>query len=162
MPEPEKAQASMGEHPEDAAPRVVSHTVTSLSPWVRVVGKEVRLAPGDEAQHYHSLRVSDYVAVVARTPAGLIPIVRQYRPAIKTYTWEFPGGLVEDGEDPEYSCRRELVEEVGLDAEAVTFLGSYYADPGRLENRIHVFFARTSQPNRSFTPEPGGCCSWIS
>ena len=30
-------------------------------------------------------------------------------------TWEIPGGIVEQGEDPRSACRRECLEELGLD-----------------------------------------------
>lgn len=36
-------------------------------------------------------------------------------------TWEIPGGIVEAGEDPRATCKRECLEELGLDI-----------DPGRL------------------------------
>ena len=37
--------------------------------------------------------------------------MRQYRPALEAFTWELPAGLVDPGEDPAETCRRELMEE---------------------------------------------------
>jgi 8-oxo-dGTP pyrophosphatase MutT (NUDIX family) len=31
------------------------------------------------------------------------------------HTWEIPGGIVEQGEDPRTACHRECLEEIGLD-----------------------------------------------
>ncbi|HEX9625323.1 MAG TPA: Nudix family hydrolase [Acidiferrobacterales bacterium] len=58
------------------------------------------------------------VAVVQRAD-GRVLLAR--RPAGKAYAgyWEFPGGKIEDGESPRAALRRELHEEVGIDAESV-------------------------------------------
>ena len=52
-----------------------------------------------------------YVGMLVRTAGGLMPIVRQYRPAVETYTWEFPAGTLDPAETPEQAARREVVEE---------------------------------------------------
>ena len=138
-----------------AKARILLRTETRVSPWVCIVSKEVQFAPDLQTETYHSLAQADYIAILAQTHNGLIPLVRQYRPAVEEYTWELPAGLLEQGEAPEDACRRELKEETGLDAESITHLGSYYADTGRLENRLHAFFVQTSNPDPEFVPEPG-------
>ncbi len=42
--------------------------------------------------------------------------------------WEFPGGKVEDGEDPEACCRREVREELGCTLGLVWYLDTVEYD----------------------------------
>lgn len=137
------------------SPLVLYRRETVLSPWVTIVEKGVQFPHDRCADTYHCLALADYVAIVAQTPDKLIPIIRQYRPAVETYTWEFPAGAVDPGEEPMQSCVRELKEETGLDARSVVPLGAYYTDTGRLENRQHVFYVEASDPDRNFVPESG-------
>src|SRR5688572_5872550 len=115
-------------------PRILSRTETKVSPWIRLVAKEVQFVPGQDPEIYHSLAQADYISIFAITRGGLIPIVKQYRPAVEAFTFELPAGLVDPGEDPKQTCLRELKEETGLSAESVVLLGSYYSDTGRHEN----------------------------
>lgn len=136
-------------------PRIRTRHVTTISPWMDVIAREVEFAPGEAPQTYHAVGQQDYLAIVARTPDGRIPIVRQYRPALEAFTWELPAGLVEPNEDPALGCERELLEETGYPARAIHLLGSAAACTGRLSNRIHSFFAETGERIADFAPEPG-------
>lgn len=124
-------------------PRIRARRITKVSPWVELVEREVEFASGAPAEIYHALAQGDYVAVVALTPEGLIPIVRQYRPAIEGFSWELPAGLVDPGEDPAVSAARELFEETGFPAEHVHALGAAVPCTARLPNRQHTFFIAT-------------------
>lgn len=135
--------------------RILSRDEVRVSPWVCLVRKEVELPANPNVEVYHCLAQPDYIAILARTRRGLIPIVRQFRPAVEACTWELPAGLLEPGEAPEQACRRELREEAGLEAESITSLGTFYADTGRLQNLLHAFFVRATDPDPSFIPEPG-------
>lgn len=134
---------------------VLSRQFERVSPWVQLVAKTVAFHPGQPAQIYHSLAQADYVTVLAQTSDGLYPLVRQYRPAIEDWTLELPSGLLESGETPEACCRRELVEEAGVEVRQLRSLGAYHPDTGRLTNRLHVFLAQTGPPIPSFQAEPG-------
>lgn len=52
-------------------------------------------------------------------------LIRQYRCPIDTYIYEFPAGLVDDGEDFKTAGRRELKEETGLDFEPINAKDMY-------------------------------------
>ena len=120
-----------------------------------IIAREVEFSPGDEAQIYHAVEQADYVSIVAVAPDGKLPVVRQYRPAIEDFSWELPAGLVDPGESPADTCRRELLEETGLYARAIYPLGQNSPCPGRLNNRIHNFFVETGECIAGFKPEPG-------
>jgi ADP-ribose pyrophosphatase len=130
----------------DDYPRIVSTTTTQVSPWVTIAEKAVQFKAGETTHLYHCLRQAAYVSVLATTPEGLIAIVRQYRPCVEDFTWEFPAGTLEDGETAEDAARRELREETGLEASSLVNLGCFYPDTGRLQIQSHAFLARAAAP----------------
>ena len=128
----------------------VKTEVVFTTPWFEVVGKTMR----PEEAPYYSLRLPEYVAVVALTGDRRILLVRQYRPAIEQYTLELPSGLVDPGEEPVAAGRRELIEVTGHAAELEP-LGPLFVDSGRLNNRIWSFFAGGVRAVDGHVPEEG-------
>jgi ADP-ribose pyrophosphatase len=137
-------------------PKIRSRRTIAVSEWMDVIAREVEFAAGAKPEIYHAVSQRDYLAIVALTPDGRIPIVRQYRPALEAFTWELPAGLVERGEDPAAAGARELQEETGYPAQAVHSLGAPAAAcTGRLSNHVHSFFVQTGDRVADFEPEPG-------
>jgi ADP-ribose pyrophosphatase len=136
-------------------PKIKSRHTIKISPWVEIIAREVEFSPNEPTQLYHAVGQLDYLAIVALTPDGRFPIVRQYRPALEAFTWELPAGLAELGEDPAEACRRELLEETGYQTRAIFPLGTAAACTGRLSNRIHSYFLQTGERIGNFAPEPG-------
>jgi ADP-ribose pyrophosphatase len=124
-------------------PKIKARRTTKVSPWMEIIEREVEFAPGAPPKLYHAVGQQDYIAIVALTPDGKIPIVRQYRPALERFTWELPAGLVDPGEAAAVTCERELMEETGYPARAVHALGAYAPCTARLSNRVHSFFVET-------------------
>jgi ADP-ribose pyrophosphatase len=89
------------------------------------------------------------VAIVALQERGDIKrqghqviMVEQFRPALGREVLEIVAGLVDEGEMPLEAAKRELREEVGLEADDWVELGSLYTSPGFTDEKITFFFAR--------------------
>jgi ADP-ribose pyrophosphatase len=85
-----------------------------------------------------------------------VVLVRQYRAAFDSFIVEVPAGMRDvDGEDPEETARRELVEECGYQAGSLLPLHQFLPSPGMTDAVLHVFLATdlTPVPRRTHGPE---------
>lgn len=92
------------------------------------------------AEPYEHIVMRDGVVVVAVDEDDRVALIRQRLP-LHGEALSVPGGMVEDGEDPETSAHRELREEVGLTAKSLCLVGSFVPMP-RSTQRLHLFEAR--------------------
>lgn len=128
---------------EEQYPRIVSRKRTRLSPWAEVIEKQVEFEAGKEPQTYHCITQAAYVGMLVRTAEGRFPIVRQFRPAVETFTWELPAGTLDPGETPEQAASREVLEETGLQPAELVYLGDFFPDTGRVQVACHAFYVTT-------------------
>ncbi len=93
-----------------------------------------------------------FTSVASRDWAIVIPLVeingvlscvmvRQYRHGANSFFVEFPGGIVEEGEDPAVGVGRELEEETGWKAASIRVAGTVSPNPAFMENTFYVFVA---------------------
>lgn len=72
---------------------------------------------------------------------GKILVCQRTRHQTMPLKWEFPGGKIETGEQPRDALRRELEEELGIDAkigEEVARIQHKYKNGGAVELRFYV------------------------
>ena len=113
-----------------------------LNKWISLVTKEVKF---NKKKHiYYFFKSADYISILAVMKNKKIPIVKQFRPAIEKYVWEFPGGLVDKKLSPKKIAIEEIKEETGLTVEKIIKIKTCYSDLGRIINKIHFFYAECS------------------
>ena len=81
-------------------------------------------------------------AIVPVDKDGNIIFVRQYRHAIKGMALEIPAGMLEEGEDPAVSAKRELEEETGWIANDLTFVTKLVMSIGVCTETLYIYIAK--------------------
>lgn len=72
---------------------------------------------------------------------------KEYRMAVGNWVYNFPAGLIDPGEEPEQSAKRELKEETGLDlVEIKDILFNSYSAVG-FSNEVNVCIVGTAKGN---------------
>lgn len=73
---------------------------------------------------------------------GNVVFIKQLREAIGEVCLELPAGMVDPGEEPIDTARRELEEETGIIAGTVEHLISVYPSSGYTSEKIHIYYAK--------------------
>lgn len=89
---------------------------------------------------YYIMNAPDWVLVIAEKDDKFL-MVKQWRHGEKALSVEFPGGVIDKGEEPEIAARRELEEETGFKAGKLTKLGCVNPNPALFSNHVHVYLA---------------------
>ena len=93
---------------------------------------------------FYLVNAPDWAGVipVVDTPEGRkFVMIRQYRHGTGRVSVEFPGGIIDKGEDPVLAIARELLEETGYRAEMILPLGDLSPNPAFMTNTFHAFIA---------------------
>lgn len=87
------------------------------------------------------LEFRPWANVIALTPDNEVVLIRQYRHGVREILWEIPGGVIDDGEDPQEGIRREFLEETGYAASEFILTGKLYPNPAIETNSMYCFLA---------------------
>jgi len=70
-----------------------------------------------------------------------VVLIKQFRAPLNDYIIEAPAGVVDNGETPEETAERELVEEIGYRPGKLVKLGSFTPTPGYSTEILHFYYA---------------------
>jgi 8-oxo-dGTP pyrophosphatase MutT (NUDIX family) len=103
---------------------------------------KVQLLDGAVIDDFYTVTIPDAALVVALTNDGKVLLKSEYRYACKEEVIECPAGMVNLGEDPADTARRELLEETGYVSDDWTYLGPTWESTSKLTNTMHLFLAK--------------------
>jgi ADP-ribose pyrophosphatase len=90
---------------------------------------------------YEVADTPDAVAILAFDADERVVLVLQKRVAAGERLLELPAGLIDEGETPLETAKRELREETGLRGGTWRELASFYSSPGFTNERVWIFEA---------------------
>ena len=81
------------------------------------------------------------VAILPVTTDGKMVFIHTFRHAARGWGFEVPKGYGKTDEEPETTAHRELLEETGMKAEYLEYVGLYHESPSTLQYGLHCFIA---------------------
>jgi len=110
-----------------------------------------------------SLERGDSVSIlIYNIKTNKIILISQFRyPSYKSgngWIIEAIAGIVDAGETPEESARREVQEEAGLDITSLEHIATFFPSPGGSSERIFLYYSEISKEPNSYGETGGLLC----
>lgn len=103
----------------------------------------------------------DYFIVKFKRRVGIVVVqderillVKQYRFLLDGFSWELPGGSVDDGEDEILAAQRECHEETGLSVIVSEKLVCYYPGLDNVDNKTSIYLSTKVDRSDPFIANP--------
>lgn len=130
----------------------------TIEPWVttnerleyttnifKLFSREMKIPSENHKATFSVVDAPDWINVISLTEKNEVILVEQFRYGTAQTTIEIPGGLIDEGESPIETAKRELLEETGFISEHWESLGSISSNPAFLTNTTHLFLCRNSR-----------------
>ena len=122
------------------------------------VRKDTSVSPITGNEHdFFVVEAPDWINVVAITEHDEVILIEQYRHGIQSVTVEIPGGMVDPGEEPLQTAKRELLEETGYAGNNWVSIGEVFPNPAMQNNKCYTFLAtnckKVGEPNFDTTED---------
>jgi 8-oxo-dGTP pyrophosphatase MutT (NUDIX family) len=130
--------------------------------WVQLSLVNVEPPGGDRFEHHVVTLLPAAIVAVLDNSGDQVLMMWRHRFPSDIWNWELPGGLVEDGEDPESAAAREVEEETGFRPRTLHHLITFEPIIGMVRSPHHLFVTqgaeRVSLPTETTEMQ---CLEWI-
>lgn len=134
----------MDEHTE----KIIAERVVYKGKVLSVLERDIEIAPGKTVTwEVTATKGTKSVEVLAIDDGGNVLMVEEYLGGINARGLVFPGGTIDDGEDPVITADRELQEEIGYRGD-LTKLAELAVRPGYSTQHTILFLAQHLRPSK--------------
>jgi len=103
---------------------------------------------------FYTLDTLDWVNIIAITQEENIVLINQFRHGTNEVSLEIPGGIVDEGESPDKTASRELLEETGYTGDKPILIGTMEPNPAIQTNLCYTYLIRNAKRNQHQDLEP--------
>jgi len=135
--------------------RVEGSRTVLRDPWIHLRADRCITQRGAVLDPFYVLEYRDWAHVVAFDEDDHLLLVRQWRHGAAAFSLELPGGVMEPGEDPLQAGARELLEETGHAAPALTHVAALSPNAANFTNRVHVMLGVGARKVKDLSLDPG-------
>lgn len=121
---------------------------------MRLIADRVLKPDGTPGEQYWIEFPRQAVLIFPFDDEGNIYLTEEFTYATNKYSVEVAGGGIDEGENPEEAARREVKEELGIEAESMDYLGTLHDITSRINNASHLFLAKVRSVGEA-KPESG-------
>jgi ADP-ribose pyrophosphatase len=114
--------------------------VLAADPYLGVLARDaVRFA--DQSLGIYNRHIGEAGCIIMPKIGDHVVLIRIFRHATRDWAWEFPGGRISPGEEPDVTALHELEEEIGATRPSLQGLGMIHPYPAFSSACIHLYMA---------------------
>jgi 8-oxo-dGTP pyrophosphatase MutT (NUDIX family) len=147
----------------DDAGRWTLHGERSIyrSEWVSVGLADITAPSGERFEHHTVTLPAAAMTVVLNDDGDHVLMAWRHRFVPDVWSWELPGGLLDEGETPAETAAREVEEETGYRPRSVEHLVTLEPMVGTVRSPHHVFLARGAECVADPSEANEGAFEWV-
>lgn len=118
-----------------------------------ILKRNITMPDKKKSGDFYIIDAPTWINVIPVTKKGTIILVEQYRHGIHEVTLEIPGGVVDPGETPLDTAKRELLEETGFSSAKWKKIGRVSTNPAIMTNYCETWLAEDCEFTSHLNPD---------
>ena len=155
-------RSAITEAPTDVEPwKIHGERTLYDNRWVKLALVDVE-PPGVKRFEHHVVHLHRVAITAVLDDQDRVLVMWRYRFVPRSFGWELPGGIVDEGEDPLQTAMRECVEETGWRPDSLKHVVTYQPMVGMVDSPHEIYVGKGAKLVGEPTDlEEAGHIAWV-